>query len=153
MLHAEYFIQFHNSSLLCIVNCHVTSYASKLYQTVPPEQKRNLRILPFVTQYQPSVPNLKQILMGNWHVIEQQPLLSEIYRSTPLISNKRGRSLKGILLRAKPWKRLKYALKSRVGLSTPFYAAHDFSNGPTFKLLVVLPNKSQSQSLWKDIKT
>ena len=132
------------------VNGHVTSYASKLYQTVPPEQKRNLRILPFVSLYQPSVPNLKQILMGNWHLIEQQPLLSEIYRNTPLISNKRGRSLKGILLRAKPWKRLKYTLKSRVGLSTPFYAAQDFSNGPSFKLLVVLPNKSQSQSLWKD---
>ena len=132
------------------VNGHVTSYASNLHQTVPPEQTRNLRTLPFVTQYQPSVPNLKQILMRNWHLIEQQPLLSEIYRNTPLVSNKRGRSLKGMLLRAKPWKRLKYALKSRVGLSTPFYAAHDFSNGPSFKLLVVLPNKSQSQSLWKD---
>ena len=33
--------------------------------------KTNLRILPFVTQYQPSVPNLKQILMKNWHLIER----------------------------------------------------------------------------------
>ena len=128
------------------VNGHLTSYASKLYQTMPPELKRNLRILPFVTQYQPSVPNLKQILMRNWHLIEQQPLLSEIYRNPPLISNKRGRSLKGILLRAKPWKRLKYALKSRLGLSTPFYAARDFSNGPSFKPLVVLPKTTKSQS-------
>ena len=31
--------------------------------------KENKRILPFVTQYQPSVPNLKQILMKNWHLI------------------------------------------------------------------------------------
>ena len=31
------------------------------------QQKRreNKRILPFVTQYQPSVPNLKQIIMNN----------------------------------------------------------------------------------------
>ena len=63
--------------------------------------KTNLRILPFVTQYQPSVPNLKQILMKNWHLIEQQPLLSEIYKKPPLVSYKRGRSLKDILVRAK----------------------------------------------------
>ena len=29
--------------------------------------KTNQRILPFVTQYQPSVPILKQILTKNWH--------------------------------------------------------------------------------------
>ena len=48
--------------------------------------KTNQRILPFVTQYQPSVLNLKQILMKNWHLIEQQPLLSEIYKKPPLVS-------------------------------------------------------------------
>ena len=31
------------------------------------KQKRNLRILPSVTQYQPPVLDLKQILMKNWH--------------------------------------------------------------------------------------
>ena len=45
--------------------------------------KTNLLILPFVTQYQPSVPNLKEILMKNWHLIEKQPLLSEIYKTRP----------------------------------------------------------------------
>ena len=55
--------------------------------------KTNQRILPFVTQYQPSVPNLKQILMKNWHLIEQQPLLREICKKPPLVSYKRGRSL------------------------------------------------------------
>ena len=63
--------------------------------------KENKRILPFVTQYQPSVPNLKQILMKNWHLIEQQPRLKEIFKEPPIISYKRGRSLKGILVRAK----------------------------------------------------
>ena len=58
------------------------------------KQKRNLRILPSVTQYQQSVLHLKQILMKNWHLIEQQPLLSEICKTPPLISYKRGRSSK-----------------------------------------------------------
>ena len=66
-----------------------------------PKLKENKRILPFVSTYQQSVPNLKQILMKKWHLIEQQPLLSEIYRDPPLISYKRGRSLKDILVRAK----------------------------------------------------
>ena len=39
------------------------------------KNKKNKLILPFVTQYQPSVPNLKQILMKEWHLIESQPLL------------------------------------------------------------------------------
>ena len=63
--------------------------------------KENKRILPFVTQYQPSVPNLKQILMKNWHLIEQQPRLKEIFKEPPIISYARGRSLKDILVRAK----------------------------------------------------
>ena len=86
-----------------------------------PTKKENKRILPFVTQYQPSVPNLKQILIEHWHLIEQQPLLREIYKDLPLISYKRGRSLNDILVHAKLWKRLKHALGSRAGLSTPFY--------------------------------
>ena len=65
-----------------------------------PKQKENKRISPFVTIYQPSVPNLKQILMKKWHFIEQQPSLSEIYRNPLLISYKRGRSLKDLLVRA-----------------------------------------------------
>ena len=48
------------------------------------KQKENKRILPFATQYHPAVPNLKQ----------QQPLLKEIYKDPPLISYKRGRSIK-----------------------------------------------------------
>ena len=65
------------------------------------QPQENKRILPFVTQYHPAVPNLKQILMKNWHLIEQQPLLKEIYKDPPLVSYKRGRSLKDILVRAK----------------------------------------------------
>ena len=58
-------------------------------------------LMPFVTQYNPSVPNLKNFLMSKWHLIENQPMLREIYREPPLISYRRGKSLKDILVRAK----------------------------------------------------
>ena len=32
-----------------------------------------LVILPFVTEYRPSVRNLKHILMNKWHLIQKQP--------------------------------------------------------------------------------
>ena len=58
-------------------------------------------ILPFVTQYNPSVPNLKHILMEKWHLIESQPKLKEMFKEPPIISYKRGISLRDILFRAK----------------------------------------------------
>ena len=66
-------------------------------------------ILPFVTQYNPSVPNLKHILMEKWHLIESQPKLKEMFKEPPIISYKRGISLRDILVRAK--------LQSRGGYS------------------------------------
>ena len=39
--------------------------------------------------------------MKNWHLIEQQPRLKEIFKEPPIISYARGRSLKDILVRAK----------------------------------------------------
>ena len=50
--------------------------------------KARKEIVPFVTQYDPRVPNLKQILMDKWHLIESQPLLRQIYKEPPLISYK-----------------------------------------------------------------
>ena len=58
-------------------------------------------LFPFVTQYQPSVPDLKNALMEKWHLIQTQPSLRQIFKEPPLISYKRGKSLKDILVRAK----------------------------------------------------
>ena len=55
-------------------------------------------ILPFVTQYNPSVPNLKHILMEKWHLIESQPKLKEMFKEPPIIYYKRGISLRDILV-------------------------------------------------------
>ena len=41
------------------------------------------KILPFVTTYHPALQNLKNILMSKWHLIQDQPLLREIYTSLP----------------------------------------------------------------------
>ena len=68
------------------------------------KQKTRKRILPFVTEYRSSVPCLKNILMSKWHLIENQPLLREIYKEPPLLSYGKGRSLKNVFVRAKLWK-------------------------------------------------
>ena len=56
-------------------------------QLVLVEQKTHNRIL-FITEYRPSVPNLKNILMSKWHLKENQPLLREFYKEPPLSSIK-----------------------------------------------------------------
>ena len=64
-------------------------------------KKSTKDILPFVTQYEPSVPNIEQILMKKWHIIQEQPLLKKIFKDPPNISFKKGKSLKDMLVRAK----------------------------------------------------
>ena len=64
----------------------------KLIEKITPEveftkrksalQKNNevrKKMLPFVTTYHPALPNLKNILISKWHLIQNQPLLREIY--------------------------------------------------------------------------
>ena len=50
------------------------------------KQRTHKKILPYVTQFQPSLPCLKNILMDKWHLIQNQPLLRNIYKEPPLIS-------------------------------------------------------------------
>ena len=54
------------------------------------KQKTRKHVLQFVTEYRPSVPNLKTILMSKWHLIENQPLLREIYKDPPLLRTEKG---------------------------------------------------------------
>ena len=57
--------------------------------------------LAFVAQYQPSVSSLKEVLMKKWNLIQNQPLLRQIFKEPPIISYKKGKSLKDMLVRAK----------------------------------------------------
>ena len=65
------------------------------------KQKAGKRVFPFITEYHPSVPNLKNILVSKWHLIENQSLLINIFKDPPLLSYRKGRSLKDVLVRAK----------------------------------------------------
>ena len=53
-----------------------------------------------VTQYHPALPNLKDTLMGKWHLIDNQPQLRNIFKEPPIISYRKGKSLKDILVKA-----------------------------------------------------
>ena len=56
------------------------------------------KILLFVTQYHLALPNLKDTLMGKWHLLENQPRLRVIFKDPPIISYRKGKSLKDILV-------------------------------------------------------
>ena len=81
----------------CLSGVNFASRPSALKQ----KKKDHERLLPFVTTYHPGVRNLKEILMEHWSFIQNQPLLRTIYPKTPIISYKRGKSLKDTLVRAK----------------------------------------------------
>ena len=70
-------------------------------QALLQRNKTKQRILPFITQYHPAVPNLKEILTRKWYLRKQQPLLNQIFKELPIISYRKGCSLKDILVRAK----------------------------------------------------
>ena len=64
-------------------------------------RKTDEKIMPFVTTFHPGVKKLKQILMQKWSFIQNQPLLKTIFQTPPMISYKRGKSLKDMLVTAK----------------------------------------------------
>ena len=57
-------------------------------------KKTHEGIIPFVTTYHPALKNLKQLLMQEWSLIHNQPMLKNIYKTPPIISYRRGKSLK-----------------------------------------------------------
>ena len=71
------------------------------FNSLKQKKKADERILPFVTTCHPAVNNLKQTLMEQWSLIQNQPLLRTIYLKPPIISYKKGKSLKDMLVRSK----------------------------------------------------
>ena len=53
----------------------------------------NNRMPPFCAKF-------KTILMNKWYLIERQPLLKEIFKEPPIISYRKGKPFKDILVRA-----------------------------------------------------
>ena len=61
--------------------------------------KRNIAFRDTVPE--PSVSTLKEVLMKKWNLIENQPLLRQFFKKPPIISYKKGKSVKDKLGRAK----------------------------------------------------
>ena len=64
-------------------------------------QTARKKILSFVTQYYPALLGLKEILTEKWHLKQNHLRLKEFFKEPPLLSYRRGKSLKDILVRAK----------------------------------------------------
>ena len=79
-----------------------------------PKQRENKRILRFVSQCQPSMPNFNSSWING---IKQRPLQSEIYKDP--FNTKEGFRLKPETLEQSYEKRLKHTPESHAGLSTP----------------------------------
>ena len=85
--------------------------------------KTKKRILPFAAQNPPAVSSPKEILTWKWYLIQQRSLLKQIFEESPIISFRKGRLLKDILVRAKLQQRRKnqtasYSGVAVVGMST-----------------------------------
>ena len=78
------------------------------------KQKAHKKILPFVTQFHPLLPCLKNILTEKWHLIQNQPLLREIYKEPPLISYRKEKSLKDMLVLSKTIKAFIYTMGTQL---------------------------------------
>ena len=77
------------------------TFASRQSALAQKKKKGHESLLPFVTTYHPAVKSLKQILMEHWGLIQNQPLLKTSFEKPPIISYKKGKSLKDTLVRAK----------------------------------------------------
>ena len=92
----------HRSSLIQLVHKILTEVQfSDRTEALRNKTKKANEILPFVTTYDPATPNLNKILMKHWHIIQQQPRLVHIFKQPPIVSYRKEKSLKDILVRAK----------------------------------------------------
>ena len=58
-------------------------------------------ILQFVTNYNPGVPKLEEILMKNWSLITNNPNLARLLPNAPIVAYRKDKSLKYLLVGAK----------------------------------------------------
>ena len=65
------------------------------------KKKAKERILLFFYYVPPSSEQPQTTLMEQWSLIQNQPMLKTIYLKPPIITHKRGKSLKDMLVRSK----------------------------------------------------
>ena len=84
-----------------MAHCLTVKFSGRQSALRKQTKKTHEGIIPFVTTYHPAVKNLKQLLMQEWSLIHNQPMLKNIYKTPPIISYGRGKSLKHVLVREK----------------------------------------------------
>jgi hypothetical protein len=78
--------------------------ASTLTQTEllqPRHQSNESQKVPFVTTYHPAVNRIFKVLKGNWNILEQDFPDSNIFKEGPVLSMRRGKSLRDLLVHSK----------------------------------------------------
>ena len=98
-------LQNHDSPSLGIAPIQSTGSQRELKHLKRFIEGKALRLLRTnFSEYRPFVPNLKNIVMSKWHLLENEPLFREIYKDPPLLSYRKERSLKTVLVRARRWR-------------------------------------------------
>ena len=57
----------------------------------------NTERVPFTVTYNKTLPDLKTIMDKNWHILQIEPKLNEIFAEQPLLALKRNKSLRDII--------------------------------------------------------
>jgi hypothetical protein len=70
----------------------------KKSQKIDGNRSNNVR---FITDYNPKVPSLNNILQKHWHILEANPLCRQIFVDKPQVVYRRSKNLKDHLVRAK----------------------------------------------------
>ena len=63
--------------------------------------KTSKKIIPFVTTFNPATLNLKKILIKHWHLIAGNHNFVRIFKRPPMVSYRKGKSLKDYLVKAR----------------------------------------------------
>ena len=81
--------------------------------------------------------------MNKWHLIQNQPLLWQIFKEPPIISFKKGKSLKDTLVRAKNIKVLKcFTPVEIVWPVNPWYFLPEISDSVQLKEACAIVSRS-----------
>ena len=94
-----YYFYFYHYFFIIIIITEVQF--SDWTKTLCNNTKKAKEILPFVTAYNPATPNLKKVLMKHWHIIQQQPRPAHIFNQPLIVSYRKEKPVKDILVREK----------------------------------------------------
>ena len=79
----------------------VSSLTEKRFFATTTKKTKQRRFYHFVTTYDPATLDLKKILMKHWHIIQQQPKLEKMFNQPLIISYRKEKSLKDVLVHAR----------------------------------------------------